>query len=136
MEVVSGAAPHRPAPFWRVVTIRTLLIGDRHLTPRIADLHFFSFLYSNFFFTSPCLPSSGRRQHQGCGHCNGTISFSQVIFKPHPFNNITCHREPKRDQRRAKGKEPKDQSRKPHQHFLRGSMSALSFPKLPGDVKD
>ena len=28
------------------------------------------------------------------------------------------------------------QSRKPHQHFLRGSMSALSFPKLPGDVKD
>ena len=25
---------------------------------------------------------------------------------------------------------------KPHQYFLRGSMSALSFPKLPGDVKD
>ena len=46
------------------------------------------------------------------------------------------HEEPKRDQRRAKGKEPKDQSRKPHQHSLRGSMSALSFPKLPGDVKD
>ena len=34
------------------------------------------------------------------------------------------------------GREPKDQSRKPHQYFLRGSMSALSFPKLPGDVKD
>ena len=48
----------------------------------------------------------------------------------------SCHREPKRDQRRAKGREPKDQSRKPHQYFLRGSMSALSFPKLPGDVKD
>ena len=28
------------------------------------------------------------------------------------------------------------ENRKPHQHFLRGSMSALSFPKLPGDVKD
>jgi len=42
----------------------------------------------------------------------------------------------KRDQRTAKGREPKDQSRKPHQYFLRGSMSALSFPKLPGDVKD
>ena len=38
--------------------------------------------------------------------------------------------------RRAKGREPKDQSRKPHQYILRGSMSALSFPKLPGDVKD
>jgi hypothetical protein len=37
---------------------------------------------------------------------------------------------------RAKGRKPKDQSRKPHQYFLRGSMSALSFPKLPGDVKD
>ena len=36
----------------------------------------------------------------------------------------------------AKGREPKGQSRKPHQYFLRGSMSALSFPKLPGDVKD
>ena len=43
MEVVSGAAPRRPAPFWRVVTIRTVLIDDRHLTPRIADLHFFLF---------------------------------------------------------------------------------------------
>mgnify|MGYP004023387981 CR=1 FL=1 len=31
---------------------------------------------------------------------------------------------------------PEDQSRKPHQYFLRGSLSALSFPKLPGDVKD
>ena len=39
-------------------------------------------------------------------------------------------------ERTAKGREPKDQSRKPHQYFLRGSMSALSFPKLPGDVKD
>ena len=48
----------------------------------------------------------------------------------------SCHREPKRDQRRAKGREPEDQSRKPHQYFLRGSLSALSFPKLPGDVKD
>jgi hypothetical protein len=28
------------------------------------------------------------------------------------------------------------ETRKPHQYFLRGSMSALSFPKLPGDVKD
>jgi hypothetical protein len=36
----------------------------------------------------------------------------------------------------AKGREPKGQSRKPHQYLLRGSMSALSFPKLPGDVKD
>jgi len=29
-------------------------------------------------------------------------------------------REHKRDQRRARGREPKDQSRKPHQYFLRG----------------
>jgi len=34
----------------------------------------------------------------------------------------SCHREPKRDQRRDKGREPEDQSRKPHQYFLRGSM--------------
>jgi hypothetical protein len=48
------------------------------------------------------------------------------------------HKEPKRDQRRrrAKAREPKGQTRKTHHYFLRGSMSALSFPKLPGDVKD
>ena len=37
---------------------------------------------------------------------------------------------------REERREPEDQSRKPHQYFLRGSLSALSFPKLPGDVKD
>ena len=49
------------------------------------------------------------------------------------------HKEPKRDQRRAKRREPKDQPRKPHQlpfafAGLRDpwAMSALSFPKLPG----
>ena len=134
MEVVSGAAPRRPAPFWRVVTIRTVLIDDRHLTPRIADLHFFLFcILTSSSHRLASLPQVG--DNIKGADCNGTISFSQVIFKPHPFNNITCHREPKRDQRRAKGKEPKDQSRKPHQHFLRGSMSALSFPELPGDVR-
>ena len=36
---------------------------------------------------------------------------------------------------RGSGVYIKNQSRKPHQHFLRGSMSALSSPKLSGDVK-
>ena len=88
MEVVSGAAPRRPAPFWRVVTIRTVLIDDRHLTPRIADLHFFLFcILTSSLHRLASLPQVG--DNIKGADCNGTISFSQVIFKPHPFNNIT-----------------------------------------------
>ena len=61
----------------------------------------------------------------------GTGGGSESLYGPASFVGSV-----KRDQRRAKGREPKDQSRKPHQCFLRGSMSGLSFPKLPGDVKD
>ena len=37
------------------------------------------------------------------------------------------HKKPKRDQRRAKGKEPKDQSRKPHQSSLRVAYTCHVF---------
>ena len=50
------------------------------------------------------------------------------------------HKEPKRDERRAKrdAENPMASVRKSLSiiNFLRGSMSALSFPKLPGYVKD
>ena len=121
--------------FWSsIITIRSwagsLLHGDRFgLTLRAHRLH----------------KSRDTIEYFGSSIANGSMAEdgTKIPRSRSPeagcwSTNLNLHGEygPYSGPRRAKGREPKDQSRKPHQYFLRGSMSALSFPKLPGDVKD